>query len=186
MKMTTAALVEAASKGDEEAWSELVERFAGLVWSVARSHGLSEADAADVCQTTWLRLVEHLDRLRQPELVASWLVTSARRESLRTLRHSGREVPTEEIESADSDDERWPPPGSQTPDERHQALWQAFAQLTQRCRMLLRVWATASDLSYGQIATGLGIPVGSVGPTRARCLEQLRRILRVRPAAGTA
>ncbi|MCI0688342.1 MAG: sigma-70 family RNA polymerase sigma factor [Sporichthyaceae bacterium] len=183
MATTTAALVEAASKGDEQAWAELVERYSRLVWSVARSYGLSEIDAADVSQTAWLRLIEHLDRLRQPEYVASWLVTATRRECLRTLRRAGREVPTEDI---DSDDEPWPPPGSRPVTETHAVLWAAFARLPERCRKLLRVWATAADASYAEIATALGIPVGSIGPTRARCLEQLRRLLGGRSTPDSA
>jgi len=181
---TTAALVEAASKGDEQAWAELVERFARLVWSVARAHGLSEADAADVCQTTWLRLVEHIDRLRQPESVGSWLITAARRESYRVLRDLDREVPTEDVD--EHDDRPWPPAGSRPAGEPHTGLWAAFTELPDRCRRLLRVWATAVDVGYPEIASALGIPVGSIGPTRARCLEQLRGLLGRRPTPDPA
>src|SRR3954449_1219324 len=92
-----ADLVRAAAEGDRDAWDALVDRFNGLVWSVARSHRLSTVDASDVVQTTWLRLVEHLGRLQEPERVGAWLATTARRESLRTLRHSARQVPTDEV-----------------------------------------------------------------------------------------
>ena len=92
-----AELVRAAAEGDQAAWNGLVDRYNGLVWSVARSHRLSMADASDVVQTTWLRLVEHLGRLQDPERVGAWLATTARRESLRALRHSARQVPTEEL-----------------------------------------------------------------------------------------
>jgi RNA polymerase sigma factor (sigma-70 family) len=181
---TTAALVEAASKGDEQAWAELVDRFARLVWSVARAHGLTEADAADVCQTTWLRLVEHIDRLRRPESVGSWLITAARRESYRVLRELDREVPTEDVD--EHDDRPWPPAGSRPAGEPHAGLWAAFTELPDRCRRLLRVWATAVDAGYPEIASALGIPVGSIGPTRARCLEQLRGLLGRRPTPDPA
>src|SRR4051812_31229099 len=92
-----AELVRAAADGDQVAWDELVDRYNGLVWSVARSHRLSSVDASDVVQTTWLRLVEYLGRLQDPERVGAWLATTARRESLRTLRQSARLLPTEEL-----------------------------------------------------------------------------------------
>lgn len=184
MATATAALVAAASKGDEQSWSELVDRFTRLVWSVARAHGLSEADAADVCQTTWLRLVEHIDGLRHPESVGSWLITAARRESYRVLRQLDREVPTEEVD--EDEDRPWPPAGSRPAAEPHAVLWDAFGALPDRCRRLLRVWATAVDAGYPEIASALGIPVGSIGPTRARCLKQLRRLLGRRPTPDPA
>src|SRR5207248_5752017 len=91
---TVAELVGAAIAGDAAAWNELVERFAGLVWAIARRHRLSAADAADVSQTTWLRLVEHLERIQQPERIGAWLATTARHESLRVLRLAERQIPS--------------------------------------------------------------------------------------------
>ena len=85
-------LVRAAAEGDQQAWDALVDRFAGLVWAIARAHRLSPADAADVSQTTWLRLVEHLGRIRDPERVGAWLAATARHECLRVIRHAGRFV----------------------------------------------------------------------------------------------
>jgi DNA-directed RNA polymerase specialized sigma24 family protein len=84
--------LKGASGGDSRAWDALVQRYANLVWAVARSHRLSSADAADVSQTTWLRLVEHLDRINQPERLGAWLATTARRESLAAIRRGGRHV----------------------------------------------------------------------------------------------
>ncbi|HLY48738.1 MAG TPA: sigma-70 family RNA polymerase sigma factor, partial [Solirubrobacteraceae bacterium] len=91
-----AELVRRATQGDQQAWNGLVDRFAATVWAIARAHRLNEASAADVSQTTWLRLVEHLDTIKQPERVGAWLATTARRESLRVLRVSARQVPTGE------------------------------------------------------------------------------------------
>jgi RNA polymerase sigma factor (sigma-70 family) len=93
---TAAQLVEAAAHGDEDAWYALVDRYNGLLWSVARSHRLGMADAADVVQTAWLRLVERLSSLRDPERVGAWLATTTRRECLRTQRRAGRQVPTDD------------------------------------------------------------------------------------------
>src|SRR5947199_10585188 len=96
--MTLDELVRAAAAGDQAAWNELVERYQGLVWATARSFRLSRADAADVAQTTWLRLVENLDRIRDPERLGSWLATTARRESLRHIRLHGRELASGEAD----------------------------------------------------------------------------------------
>src|SRR4051794_28306445 len=131
-----AELVAAAAEGDQVAWDGLVDRFNGLVWSVARAHRLSPIDAADVVQTTWLRLVENLGRLQDPERVGAWLATTARRECLRTLRHSARNLPTEEVPEvvAESRVE-----AALLIEERDRALWQAFGGLSERCQSLLRI-----------------------------------------------
>jgi RNA polymerase sigma factor (sigma-70 family) len=169
-----AARVRAAAAGDQAAWESLVAQFASLVWSVARAHRLSDADASDVSQTTWLRLVEHLGRLRQPERVGAWLAATARNECLRVLRLSGRQVPTgEELEAVDEDT---PPPGTGLfLSERDAALWRAFGTLDARCQALLRVLVAEPTESYEDVAAALGMPIGSIGPTRQRCLERLRR-----------
>lgn len=170
-----AMLVKAAAGGDRRAWDALVERFAGTVWAIARAHRLNAADAADVSQTTWLRLVEHLDRLDQPERVGAWLATTARRESLRVIRISGRQV-------ANGDDFDVVPATSASPDhnlisaERDRIVTALVYQLPQRSRVLLRLLSADSPLSYRDISEALCMPIGSIGPTRARALEQLRRI----------
>jgi RNA polymerase sigma factor (sigma-70 family) len=166
-------LVRDAADGDQAAWNRLVERFNGLVWSVARGHRLDSADASDVVQTTWLRLVENLGRLQEPERVGAWLATTARRESLRTLRVSARQVPTET--------ELLPDPGTDVPpaaellaSERDRALWTAFGGLSERCQVLLRLLVADPPPSYEDIGAALDMPIGSIGPTRQRCLERLR------------
>jgi len=178
---TPAALIRAAGGGDEAAWAELVSRYSGMVWAVARGHRLGPADAADVVQTVWLRLVEHLDRLHDPEHVGGWLATTTRHECLRVIRRAGRELPDEDIEaSADSLAAPEPSPESVVlADERKVLLWQALERLPERCRTLLRALAMAPDGGYAEISAALGMPIGSIGPTRARCLDRLRAQIEV-------
>jgi RNA polymerase sigma factor (sigma-70 family) len=171
------ALVRAAADGDQAAWGALVERFSGLVWAVARAHRLSRADAADVSQTTWMRLVEHLGDIRDPERVGAWLSATARHECLRVIRKSGRAVPTEldDDHLADSDAEVGFELEARLDAAQHQeALWAAFERLPERGRALLRVLMADPAPSYAEAAAALGMPIGSLGPTRARCLERLR------------
>jgi RNA polymerase sigma factor (sigma-70 family) len=171
---TVAEDVLAAAAGDSRAWDRLVERFSGLVWAVARSHRLSEADAADVSQTTWLRLAEHLQRLRQPERVGGWLATTARNESLRVLRRCARLVPM--ADALDSLlDEGCPEVDRRLLDqERDAALWEAFLAMPHGCQRLLRTLMADPAPSYAEVSAALGMPVGSIGPRRGRCLEHLR------------
>jgi RNA polymerase sigma factor (sigma-70 family) len=167
-------LIRAANDGDEAAWGAIVDRFAGLVWATARAHRLAPAEAADIAQTTWLRLVENLDRINDPERLGAWLATTARRECLRHIRLRGRELPVGEdtlFEAASEDraDKRL------ITRERNAAVRLAFARISERCQGLLRLLVASEPLSYGEIAAALGMPIGAIGPTRARCLEQLRR-----------
>jgi len=166
--------VRAAAGGDRDAWDRLVARFTGLVWAVARSHRLSDADAADVSQTTWLRLAEHLHRLREPERVGGWLATTARHESLRTLRGSTRLVPVDDDFDAIVG-EQWPDVDRRLLDEeRDVALWEAFGTLAQPCQRLLHTLMADPAPSYADVSAALDMPVGSIGPRRARCLQRLR------------
>jgi len=170
-------LVRAAGAGDRAAWDALVARYAGLVWAVARGHRLHGEDAADVFQTTWLRLVEQLPRIREPERVGAWLATTARRECLRVLGRSSRATATQqEVLEAVPDDA----PGFDeglVRAEQHEALWHHLQTSSDRCRRLLRVLVADPPLSYTEVAEVLDMPIGSIGPTRRRCLEQLRRRL---------
>jgi RNA polymerase sigma factor (sigma-70 family) len=169
--------LHAAAAGDQQAWNALVERHNGLLWAVARSHRLSSADAADVVQTTWLRLVEHLPAIKNPECLGAWLATTARRESLRTLQRGARCQPSDEIEQFDATapdeiDARL------LRDERDSALWQAFGRLPGRDQALLRMLAADPQPSYEEIGAMLDMPIGSIGPTRGRALDRLRNELR--------
>ena len=170
-------LVGAAAKVDQRAWQGLVERFSGLVWSVARAYGLSEADAADVAQTAWLRLVENLHRVRDAERVGAWLATTARHEALRTLRVAGRQLPVgDDAELEPSDPVQLTPETLALASEQHSILWQAFAALPPSCQRLLRVLMADPAPSYREVAASLEMPIGSIGPIRARCLTRLRRL----------
>lgn len=166
--------VVAAASGDSRAWNRLVERFSSLVWSVARSHRLNDADAADVSQTTWLRLAEHLHRLRQPERVGGWLATTARNEALRTLRRSARMVPVDDDFDLLVDREEHEVDRRLLDYERDAALWLAFQGLAPPCQRLLRTLMADPAPSYAEVSVALEMPVGSIGPRRARCLERLR------------
>jgi RNA polymerase sigma factor (sigma-70 family) len=167
-------LIKRASANDQQAWRELVARFSNLVWAVARSHRLDHADAADVSQTTWLRLAEKMAELRDPERLPAWLATTARRESLRVLASRRREAPAE---LPDEPDGRTAPESRVLTDDRDARLWRAFGGLSERCQQVLRMLAAAPELSYAEVGSMLGIPVGSIGPTRGRCLQMLRRLL---------
>jgi RNA polymerase sigma factor (sigma-70 family) len=169
-----AVLVAHAADGDPLAWNTLVARFSSLVWATARAHRLSRDDAADVAQTTWLRLVEHLDRIREPDRVGAWLATTARHESLRLIRRGTREQPVDDPDlfEAPADDALDRALGAQA---RAGALWRAFAALSERCKALLRLLMSDEEPSYEEVSAALGMPVGAIGPTRGRCLDRLKR-----------
>ena len=183
MNATIRQLVAAAAAGDAEAWAALVDRYTSLLWSVARSFRLPEADAADVVQTTWLRLVEHLDRVDDPDRLPGWLATTVRRECLRMVRRAGRESFAPIADVADDS----PALDAQVlKDERDALLWQAFAQLDEACRRLLRVLMADPPPAYAVVAEALDLPIGSIGPTRARCLSKLRRMASISQLADGA
>lgn len=162
--------------GDQSAWDAVVQQYAGLVWSVARSYRLSAAATEDVVQTVWLRFAEHCGRIRQADRLASWLATTARNESLRVIRGNTRLTPTAYIAEG-------PEPTASTiedlvtDDETLRSVLAAFAQLPAEDQQLLRLLCTVPPLDYQTIAEMLGRPIGSIGPTRARCLDRLRRLL---------
>jgi DNA-directed RNA polymerase specialized sigma24 family protein len=145
-----AALVGDAAAGDQRAWDALVSEFSGLVWAVARAHRLSEADAADVSQATWVRLFEHLDRITDPTRVGAWLATTTRRECLRVLRGAQRQVLF----------------GDELPYREPSEASAEAALITAEPRP-----------AYEEISAALDMPIGSIGPTRARALERLRKEL---------
>ncbi|MEA2716597.1 MAG: hypothetical protein QOI99_914 [Actinomycetota bacterium] len=170
----TADLVLAARKGDADAWDALVARFAGRVRAVTRAHRLRDADAEDVSQVTWLRLVSNLDNIREPDRVGAWLVTTAAHECLRVIRRSGRQAGGEEgwedeIVSADPE-----PDARMLTEERDSALWRAMGGLSAQCQRLLRFLTADPPPSYEEVSAALDMAPGSIGPTRRRCLDNLR------------
>lgn len=177
----SAAVLRAAAAGDQKAWESLVDRYANLVWSVARSFQLGQSDASDVSQATWLRLVEHIDDVRDADKLGSWLATTARREALALLRR-GRDVPSGaatdfvgQFGSLAAEDEELD--AGVLRDERDAALWHEFRALSDQCQQLLRVLIADPPPSYAEVSAALDVPVGSIGPTRQRCLGTLRRRL---------
>ncbi len=171
-------LLAAAAAGDDQAWAAIVDRYADLVWSIGRSFRLGPADAADVSQTTWLRLVEHLGDIRESRRLGAWLATTARREALALLRRSRQSVPVGESWQLDSADLLADPPeGGLLRGERATGVRAAFRQLSERCQQLLRVLLADPAPTYAEVGAALGVPIGSIGPARARCLDGLRRHL---------
>jgi RNA polymerase sigma factor (sigma-70 family) len=183
-----ADLVRAAAGGDARAWDELVRRYTGLLWSICRDHRLERADAADVVQLTWLRLLERLDSLHDPARVGGWLATTCRHECLAVIRRIRRTSPsTETVEL------RIAPAGPADAEvlrsDRDAVVWDAFARLGERCRKVLTVLVAEAEggpPSYTLAAERLQMPIGSLGPTRARCLAQLREILLASGIYGSA
>jgi RNA polymerase sigma factor (sigma-70 family) len=172
---TIGPLLAAAAAGDADAWNAIVARFTALRGATACAHRLAPSDAADVVQTTWLRLVENLGRIDDPERLPGWLATTARRECLAVLRRSHREPPVGEERVFDAiPDQRQSLDAALLADERDAALWQIFDELPDRCRRLLRVLMSDPPPAYAEVAAALDMPIGSIGPTRARCLSSLR------------
>ena len=169
-------LVGRARTGDKQAWDALVERYAPLIWSICRRHGLTYTDAADVSQNVWLYLVDHLGSLRDPAALPAWLATTTRHECGRVLRAArgplaagcgldAQNLPDEQAATADQE---------LLTAERHAALRVALGDLPAGCQRLIALLIADPHLPYADISAQLGIPVGSIGPTRRRCLDKLR------------
>jgi RNA polymerase sigma factor (sigma-70 family) len=173
--------------GDTSLMSDLVDELTPLLWHVARGQGLSRDSAEDVIQQTWLRLVEHAADIHDPQSVVKWLMTTTRREAWRASR-AGRAVDNRpDLEQLDdlADHPSEPVSDAVITAAEHAVLWQHVDELSERCRHLLRVIAFAERPDYAAIAEALGMPVGSIGPTRGRCLATLRAALLLDPAYET-
>ena len=170
-----ADLVARAAQGDQDAWNDLVERYSPLLVGVIRQYRLTASQLDDVAQTVWLRLVEHLGDLRQPEALPGWIATTARRESLKMSAAERRLSPYSPLEGVQPVADGTEPDVELLRAERHQALLAGLAELPGRQRNLLLLLVNDPPLSYQEISERSGIPVGSIGPTRSRALERLRR-----------
>jgi RNA polymerase sigma factor (sigma-70 family) len=173
-----AHMVQRAAQGDQRAWERLVDQYARLIWSITRQFKLSESDAADVSQATWLRLLEHIDKLDHPDRVGSWLAATARNECLRNLAARKKVIPVQDditlksdVTSAPEVDERL------LADERAADVRRALSHLPRRGQQLLEMLMADPPATYAEISDKLGLPVGSIGPTRGRCLDTLRGLL---------
>ena len=176
---SVAGLVRRAADGDMAAWDRLVDQYARLIWSITVEFKLVESDAADVAQTTWLRLLEHIDRIQYPDRVGSWLAATARNECLRSLAarkrvvlgHDDAELNTAVVAHGPEIDERL------LADERDQVVRDALSRLPRRWQRLLEMLMADPPVPYTEISDQLGLPIGSIGPTRGRCLARLRVLL---------
>ena len=172
------ALVRRAAAGDKRAWNRVVDQYGRLIWSITVRFKLSESDAADVVQTTWMRLIEHIDRIEQPDRVGSWLAATARNECLRHVAARKKIVLVREDVEFDGADHHEPDVDEALlAAERAQVVREAMAHLPAQWQQLLELLMADPPISYAEISDQLGVPVGSIGPTRGRCLAKLRVLL---------
>jgi RNA polymerase sigma factor (sigma-70 family) len=176
--LDVAALVRRAAGGDHWAWERLVDQYARLIWSLTRDFKLAESDAADVFQATWLRLLEHIDRLEQPARVGSWLAATARNECLRSIA-ARKKVMLVHDDVTLKDGVAHEPEIDEglLREERARDVRDALSRLPWRWRRLVEMLMADPPVPYTEISDQLGLPVGSIGPTRGRCLERLRVLL---------
>jgi len=177
-----AAALALAAGGNQHAWDSIVTAYGEMVWGIARSYRLSTPDAADVVQASWLKLVEHVGDIRDGDRLGAWLATTTRREALALLRRSKRDIPVEDAGLAEADDRDTDGPEQAVMrNDEDRMLWKAFGRLNGPCQRLLRVLMLDPAPPYVEVAAVLGMPIGSIGPTRARCLSTLRGFLRDTP-----
>ena len=167
-------LVAAARRGDNAAWTRLIERFDCMLRGIARSYRLCAADVDDVVQATWTRLYQHIGALREPAAIAGWLATTTRRESLRMLQVHMRERPSDNLELGEGTEQDRPDTELLACEDRV-VLARALAALPERQRQLMMLLACEPDADYRQISAKLAMPIGSIGPIRARSLARLER-----------
>jgi RNA polymerase sigma factor (sigma-70 family) len=179
--------LERARAGEAGALDAIVRELNPLLWHVARSQGVPASDVSDVVQNTWLELVAHLDGIRSPGALTAWLVVTTKREAWRTNRKRQSMQPSGTgAELADIPDDAPDPSTALITGERDRILWHAFQQLSDRCRALLRIVAMVDRPDYGVVGEALGMPHGSIGPTRGRCLAKLRVLLQADPLWKTS
>lgn len=164
-------------EGEEQRMSELVDLLTPILWHTARSQGASASRAEEAVQTAWLRLVEHADSIREPRTVLAWLMTTVRREAIRAHRRGGSTTEIGLDNTIVVVDDQPTPDAATVLGERQSVLWAHVTSLSARCQELLRIIAFAQKPDYANIAEALGMPVGSIGPTRGRCLDKLRTLV---------
>lgn len=181
-----AAAFAAYQAGDRERMGELVDLLSPLLWHTARGQRLDQSSAEDVIQTAWIRLVEHADAILEPQAVLAWLITTVRRESWRLLRKDTRDIVTDELPEPGQDvaatQQPLDPAVAAVLSESQRTLWGHIGVLSQRCQALLRLIAFVDRPDYTAVSDALGMPVGSIGPTRGRCLAKLRAALLADPS----
>jgi RNA polymerase sigma factor (sigma-70 family) len=168
-------LVTRARIGDQQAWDALVERYAPLVWSICRRYRLSAADADDAGQAVWLHLVDQLDHIREPAALPGWLATTTGRECARILRSAQKTQPAGSVLEATLPGQTAMAEDELLKAERHAVLREALTHLPPRCQQMIALLIEDPPVPYTEISARLGIPVGSIGPYRGRCLDKLRR-----------
>jgi RNA polymerase sigma factor (sigma-70 family) len=170
--------VRQATTGDFQAWNRLVNQYSRLIWSITVSFKLAESDAADVVQTTWMRLIEHIDRIEHPARIGSWLASTARNECLRHVAARKRIVLVEEDVEFDGVDHHGPEiDEGLLARERARDVREAMSHLPPQWQRLIELLMSDPPVSYAEISDQLGLPIGSIGPTRGRCLAKLRVLL---------
>jgi RNA polymerase sigma factor (sigma-70 family) len=173
-----ALLVKRAAAGDQRAWEKLVEQYARLIWAMTRDFRLAESDASDVAQATWLRLLEHIDGLRHPDRVGSWLAATARHECLRAMAARKKTVLVDDDLALNDAAAHQPEVDERLlAEERAQTVRAAIARLPLQWQQLIELLMADPPASYAEISDKLGLPIGSIGPTRGRCLARLRVLL---------
>lgn len=175
----TITLLTEARAGSSAAWGELTARYDGMLRAVTARCGLPEAQAADVIQTTWMRLLERGVDLRDPEHLGGWLKTVAQREAWRYSAKWRREdaLPDDGAAHLPTDDEQTDPEAVAIRQDQHRQLWAAIATLPARQRDLMTLLTLDDTVSYESVAAQLSMPIGSIGPTRARAMTRLRLCL---------
>jgi RNA polymerase sigma factor (sigma-70 family) len=165
--------------GDRQALHTLVDTVTPVLWHVARSCGLSQQNAEDTVQTTWLRLVEHASGIESPQAVLGWLCTTTKREAWRVQRIARTVDPVDPVDtSLEPDDQTAHDPAHVAAmNDEARRLWQHFVTLNPKCQQILRVVCMGGAPDYASLAEAMGVPIGSIGPTRGRCLATLRRAL---------
>lgn len=176
-----AAALSSYREGDRTAADVLVRRSTPMLWHVARSFGLDASMAEDAVQNTLLALFRHADSIAEPQAVLRWLIVSVQREAHRLRRPSERVTPQADVGLTVAAPPSAEPERSALDAEMRDVLWDAVGQLSERCRQLLRAIAFGDRPDYAALAGALGMPVGSIGPTRGRCLAKLRTMLAANP-----